>query len=62
MSLRPSNTGPFEEMSLRWRSVGNTVSDMTGPSFEPQISRSRNLRVIAQPIGVRFDLPRQRDE
>ena len=28
-SLRPGNTTPFEEMSQRWRTVGNTVSDLT---------------------------------
>ena len=38
-SLRPGNTAPFEELSLRWLAVGNTVSDLTGPKFEPQTSR-----------------------
>ena len=33
-SLRPGNTAPFEEMSQRWRAVGNTVSDLTGPRLE----------------------------
>ena len=27
--------------------VGNTESDLTGPSFEPQASRSREERVTA---------------
>ena len=44
-SLRPHNTAPFEEMSHRWRAVGNTVSDLTGPRFEPQTSRSRDQLV-----------------
>ena len=38
-------------MSQRWRAVGNTVSDLTGPRFELQASRSRDERVTAQPIG-----------
>ena len=50
-SLRPGNTAPFEEMSQRWRAVGNTVSDLTGPRFEPQTSRSRDERVTARPSG-----------
>ena len=33
-------------MSQRWRAVGNTVSDLTGPRFEPQTSCSRDKRVI----------------
>ena len=37
-SLRPDNTASFEEMSQRWRAVGNSVSDLTGPRFEPQTS------------------------
>ena len=50
-SLRPGNTAPFEEMSQRWRAVGNTVSDLTGLRFEPQTSRSRDERVTARPTG-----------
>ena len=50
-SLRPGNTAPFEEMSLRWRAVGNTVSDLTSPRFEPQTSRSRDQRITAWPTG-----------
>ena len=26
-----------KKMSQRWRAVGNTVSDLTGPRFEPQL-------------------------
>ena len=52
-SLRPGNTAPFEEMSQRWRAIGNTVSDLTGPRFEPQTSRSRDERVTARPTGRR---------
>ena len=38
-------------MSQRWRAVGNTVFDLTGPRFEPQTSRSRDERVTARPTG-----------
>ena len=48
-SLHPGNTAPFEEMSQRWRTVGNTASNLTGPRFEPQTSRSRDERVTARP-------------
>ena len=47
--LSPGNTAPFEVISQRWQTVGNTVSDLTGPRFEPQTSRSRDERVIACP-------------
>ena len=49
--IAPGNTASFEEMSQRWRVVGNTVSDLTGPRFEPQTSRSRDERVTARPTG-----------
>ena len=48
-SLRLDNKAPFEEMSQRWRAVGNTVSDLTGPRFEPQTSRSIAEHVTARP-------------
>ena len=50
-SMRPRNTASFEEMSQRWRVVGNTVSDLTRPRFVPQTSRSRNESVTARPAG-----------
>ena len=40
----------FEEMSLRWRAVGNTESDLTGPRFDPKTSRCRDECVITPPI------------
>ena len=43
----PEQTDPFEEMLQRWRAVGNTVSNLTGPRYEPQTSRSRDERVTA---------------
>ena len=51
-SLLPSNTAPFKEMLQRWRAVGNTVSNFTGPKFEPQTSRSRDERVTARPTCI----------
>ena len=39
-SLRPGNTAPFEEKQQRWRAVGNTVPNLTGPRFEPQTYRT----------------------
>ena len=50
-SLRPGNTASFEEISQRWRAVGNTVFDLIGPRFESQASRSRDERVTARPLG-----------
>ena len=50
-SLRPGNTASFEEVSQRRQAVGNTVSDLTGPRFKPQTSRSRDKRVAARPTG-----------
>ena len=48
--IAPGNTDPFGGMSTqRWQAVGNTVSNLTGPRFEPQISRSRDERVTARP-------------
>ena len=48
-SLRPANTAPFKEMSQRWRAVGNTVSDLISPRFEPRTSRSKDECVTARP-------------
>ena len=53
-TLHPGNTAPFEEMSQRWRVVGNTVFHLTGPRFEPQTIRSRDERVTARPTGRFF--------
>ena len=39
MSWR-GNTASFEKMWLRWRAVGNTVSDLTGLRFEPHCTFS----------------------
>ena len=50
-SFRPGNTVSFEEMPKRMRAVGYTVSDLTGPRFEPQTCRSRDERVTALPTG-----------
>ena len=45
------NTASFEEMLQRWRAVGNTVSDVTGPRFAPQTSSSKGERVTTRPTG-----------
>ena len=50
-SLHPGNIAFFEQMLKRWRAVGNIPSDLTGPRFEPQTSRSRHERVTARPTG-----------
>ena len=47
----PGSTVPFEEMSQRWRAIGNTVSNLTDLIFEPRTSRSRDERVTARPTG-----------
>ena len=45
-SLRTIGLAPgrhsSEETSQRWRVVGDTVFDLTGPGFEPQISSTDN--------------------
>ena len=42
-SLCPRNTALFKEMLQRWRATDNTVFNLTCPSFQPQISRSRDF-------------------
>ena len=39
-------------MLQRWQAVSNNVSDLTGPRFEPQTSRSRDERVTARLTGA----------
>ena len=41
------------QMLQRWRAVGNTVSDLTGPRFEPLSSRYRDERVSARPTQTK---------
>ena len=48
------NAAPFKEVLQWWRAVGNTVSGLAGPRFEPQTSRSRNDYVTAQTTGRYF--------
>ena len=38
-------------MSQRWQAVGNTVSDLAYPRFEPQTSCFKDERVSARPTG-----------
>ena len=42
------NIVPFEEMSYRWRAVGNTVSDLIGLKFKFHTSRFRDKHVTAR--------------
>ena len=37
-----------EETSQRWRAVGDTVADLTGPRIEPQTSRSESVRLATE--------------
>ena len=47
VSLCLGETAPFEEMSRQWRAVGDIMSDLTGPRFEPQTFRYRHERTNA---------------
>ena len=38
------DTALFKEMSQRWRVVGNSVSNLTGPGFEPELPLQRRTR------------------
>ena len=49
-SLSPGNTAFFEEILLLWQTTGKTFSDLTGPKFESQTSRSRDQRVTSRPV------------
>ena len=62
-SLRHCNTATFEEMSQRWRTVGNKVPDLTGQRFETQNSRSRDERVTARPTAefIAFEINRLKE-
>ena len=40
--ISSGNTAPFEVMSQRWRAVGNTVYNLTGPRFESRASHFRD--------------------
>ena len=47
--IAPAGKTASLEMLRRWRAVGNTVSNFTGPKFKPQTSRYRDGRVTARP-------------
>ena len=49
--ISQSSVAPFQDMLQRWQAVGKTVSDLTGPRFEPPTSRSRDERITARPTG-----------
>ena len=46
--IAPPNTATFEEMSQRWQAISNTLSNLTGLRFEPQISRSTDKRATSR--------------
>ena len=44
-----------EETSQRWRAVGDTISDLTGPGIEPQTFRSDSMCLTTKVTG-RFEI------
>ena len=46
--IAPGQHSSFEEMSLGWWAVRNSVSDLTGRRFESQTFRCRDERAIAR--------------
>ena len=44
----------FEETSQRWRTVDDTVSDLTGPVIKPQASRTDSVRLATELTGRLF--------
>ena len=57
-SIRPGNTAPFEKMLQRWRAVGNTVSDLTGPRFKPPAPETNALPLDQPKTKMRSIHPR----
>ena len=55
------NKSSFKEVVQRWRAVGNTVSVLTDPRFEPHTSRSRDKHVVVRPTG-RFGNKSEKNE
>ena len=54
--LEMGKTASFEELLRRWQAVVITVSDFTGPRFEPQTSSSGEERVTSRPtLLILFD-------
>ena len=47
MSWHLGNTDPFKEVLQWWPAIGNTMSDLTGPRFEPRSSHPRDKCVTA---------------
>ena len=50
-SPRHCDTASFEEISQRWRAVGNTLFHLTGLSYEPRTSHFCDERVTARQTG-----------
>ena len=43
--IKTWHTAPFKEVLQRWQTIGNFVSNLTGPRFKPYIS-SRETKAI----------------
>ena len=54
-NMRPGNIAPLEELSLQWQAVGNTVSNLTGPRFNP---RPPAPETNALPLETKFQIIR----
>ena len=48
---RSGNRASFEDTSQLWLTVGNTVSDLTAPQFEPQISAPETNALTLDQLG-----------
>ena len=46
-----------EEISRRWRAVGDTVTDSTGPGIEPPIFRTDGVRLTTELTGRSSHVP-----
>ena len=49
--IAPGQYSFFRRNVAAVANVNNTVSNLTGPKFEPQTSYARNKRVTARPTG-----------
>ena len=55
LNFRGDFPGIFDLNRKGDEEILNTVSDLTGPRFEPQTSRSRDEPVTTRPSGRSFD-------
>ena len=52
--FRQGSTAPFEEVLQRWRVVGNTLFNFTGPKFEPQTPAPETNALPLDQLAGRF--------